>query len=127
MKRLVIEGWILLVYFEFLMSFRKFRDLHAVLAKQQVQRCSSLDQVSKESICSAMDYACSLYFKRVLCLHRSSATTVLLRRYGWNAELVVGVQTLPFRSHAWVEVGGTVVNDRAEIIGSYKVLKPASF
>ena len=126
MKRLVVEGWLLLVYFEFLMSFRKFRDLHAVLAKKQVQRCSSLDQVSKESICSAMDYACTLYFKQVLCLQRSSATTVLLRRYGWNAELVVGVQTLPFKSHAWVEVGGTVVNDRAEIIGSYKVLKQAS-
>ena len=127
MKRLVIEGWLLLVYFEFLMSFRKFRDLHAVLAEKTGPTVFIIGSSSERVNLQRNDYACTLYFKRVLCLQRSSATTVLLRRYGWNAELVVGVQTLPFRSHAWVEVAGTVVNDRAEIIGSYKVLKPASF
>jgi hypothetical protein len=36
----------------------------------------------------------------------------LLRRHGWNAEIVIGAQLLPFQSHAWVEIEGCVVNDK---------------
>jgi transglutaminase superfamily protein len=42
----------------------------------------------------------------VLCLQRSAATTLLLRRHGWDAEMVIGAKLLPFQSHAWVEVNG---------------------
>jgi transglutaminase superfamily protein len=70
-----------------------------------------------------MDLACVLYFKRVLCLQRSAATTLLLRRYGWRAEMVTGVQILPFASHAWVEIEGTVVNDKPYMLDIYQVLE----
>jgi hypothetical protein len=64
-------------------------------------------------VCSAIDLACVWYWKEVLCLQRSAATTCLLRRHGVGAQLVIGAQQLPFKAHAWVEVGGRVVNDRA--------------
>ena len=70
-----------------------------------------------------MDCACVLYVKPVLCLQRSSATTLLLRRYGWKAEMVIGVQLMPFKSHAWVEVEGIVVNDKPYIPNLYQVLE----
>jgi len=36
--------------------------------------------------------------------------------------MVVGVQQLPFRAHAWVEVNGRVVNDKTHTLTTYAVL-----
>jgi hypothetical protein len=64
------------------------------------------------SLCSAVDLVCMWYPKRVLCLQRSAATACLLRKYGSPAEMIIGIQKLPFKAHAWIEVHGCVVNDK---------------
>jgi len=46
----------------------------------------------------AVDLACVFYFKPVLCLQRSAALALLLRRHGIEAEMVIGAQLLPFLS-----------------------------
>jgi len=58
----------------------------------------------------------------VLFLQRSAATACLLKKYGVAAQLVIGTQPLPFKAHAWVEVEGTVVNDKPYIREMYAVL-----
>ena len=78
--------------------------------------------LSCTEICQAVDLAAVLYFRRVLCLQRSAATACLLKRYGFPAELVIGVQQLPFAAHAWVEMGGLVVNDKPYMSDIYSVL-----
>jgi len=78
--------------------------------------------LSCTEICQAVDMAAVLYFRRVLCLQRSAATACLLKRYGFPAQLVIGVQQLPFAAHAWVELGGLVVNDKPYISDIYSVL-----
>lgn len=125
MKRFVIESWFLLFYIECILYFRKFRELQQIVKKQTVRPTTNADLVQSEELCRAMDYACVFYFKRVLCLQRSSATMLLLRRHGWKAEMVIGVQMLPFRSHAWCEIGGAVVNDKPYMADIYKVLDVA--
>jgi hypothetical protein len=70
-----------------------------------------------------MDLACVFYTKQILCLQRSAATTLLLRRHGIYAEMVIGAQMLPFKSHAWVEVDGAVVNDKPYVREIYQVLE----
>jgi hypothetical protein len=50
-------------------------------------------------------------------------TAVLLRRRGWRAEMVIGAQILPFKSHAWVEIEGQVVNDKPYMRDIYNVLE----
>ena len=55
--------------------------------------------------------ACCFYWKRVLCLQRAVVTARLLRRYGFDAEVVIGCRNAPFTGHAWVEIAGAVVND----------------
>jgi hypothetical protein len=123
MKRYTIESWLLLLRIEFVMLFRSFKDLHGIVAKHRVCAVQSMDGPPTECLCRAVDYACVYYFKRVLCLQRSTVTTLLLRRYGWNAEMVIGAQMLPFRSHAWVEINGVVVNDKPYMIDIYQVLE----
>jgi len=78
--------------------------------------------ITEDQICHAIDVAAALYFKNVLCLQRSAATARLLKKYGFPAEMVIGVQQLPFLAHAWVEVAGRVVNDKPYMAEIYSVL-----
>jgi len=62
-------------------------------------------------VCSAVDRAATLYFKRAWCLQRSATAACLLRLRGVKAQLVIGARRMPFGAHAWVELEGAVVND----------------
>lgn len=120
--RSVIESWLLLLYFDWLMRFRGFHRVHSVVRERKV-RIATRTELSPVSLCHGIDLACVFYFKRVLCLQRSAATTVLLRRHGWKAEMVIGAQLLPFQSHAWVEIDGCVVNDKPYMAEMFQVLE----
>jgi hypothetical protein len=122
MKRLVVASWLILLYFDFLMRFRDLETLHSVVRKQLVRPLSHALTPSDQALCRAIDYASVFYFKRVLCLQRSAAATVLLRRHGRDARMIIGAQVLPFRSHAWVEIRGRVVNDKPYMREMYQVL-----
>jgi hypothetical protein len=68
-------------------------------------------ELTTETICAAVRRACGYYPRTAACLQRSAAAAWMLRRAGVSAELVIGIKKLPFKSHAWVEVDGVVVND----------------
>ena len=74
---------------------------HAETANRELER----------SVCDAVVLACCLYWKPVLCLQRSLCAMRLLRAHGVPARVVIGYRPVPFFSHAWVDVGGRVVND----------------
>ena len=76
----------------------------------------------EEKVCAAVDMACIWYWKHVLCLQRSAATACLLKAHGVPAQMVIGSQQMPFKSHAWVEVEGRVVNDKPYMRKMYAVL-----
>jgi len=91
----------------------------------RVRRCSTsknLPRHTAQQICSAIDRACTWYPKRVLCLQRSTATVLLLKKRGIPAQLVIGAQQFPFRAHAWAELDGTVINDKPYVPDIYAVL-----
>lgn len=119
-KWLILRAWFLLFYFELIMLTGSLKTVHRLVRSQKV-RSTGIQHMSILS--RAVDLACVFYFKRVLCLQRSAATTLLMRQYGWNAEMVIGVQLLPFQSHAWVEIQGTIVNDRPYLLEIYDVLE----
>jgi hypothetical protein len=123
MKSLILRSWFTLLYFDFVMWSRGFNQLHTIIRTQRVRPVTDIDCSYKSAVCEAVDLACVFYFKRVLCLQRSAATTVLLRRFGFDAEMVIGAQPMPFKSHAWVEVRGTVVNDKPYVSELYQVLE----
>ena len=95
-----------------MMRFRALEAIHSAVRRRTVTFRTTERKPSVESVCRAIDLACVFYVKPVLCLQRSAATAVLLRRCGWNAEMVIGAQMLPFKSHAWCEVDRKVVNDK---------------
>jgi hypothetical protein len=75
-----------------------------------------------DRICHAVDIACIWYWKEVLCLQRSAATTCLLRSFGIPAHMILAVQQTPFRAHAWVEANGQAVNDKPYMRDLYQVI-----
>src|ERR1700737_443357 len=90
------------------LGIRPPRDIVAPIVVEQIWA----EQIWAQQICAEMDMACIWYPKEVLCLQRSAATACLLKEYGIPATMVFGAQQMPFRSHAWVEVEGRVVNDK---------------
>ena len=123
MTPLILESLLVLVRVEFMMGFGKIRAIREHAVACEVRTRTHQVQQNTAALCHAMDLACALYPKRVLCLQRSAATLFLLRHHGWNAQLVIGVQILPFKSHAWVELNRKVVSDKPYMRGMYHVVE----
>jgi hypothetical protein len=121
MSLLIVRAYSELMRFELYLARGDFHGLYQAVRKQLVDQKQPLSPTI-EDICAAVDVACAWYWKHVLCLQRSATTTCLLRRLGVPAQMVVGVQQMPFRSHAWVEVAGRVINDKPYIPDMYSIL-----
>jgi hypothetical protein len=121
MSFLVFEAYWKLIHFDLYLARGNFAALYDKVRKYPVRKRGPAPG-AVERICSAIDMACIWYCKEVLCLQRSAATACLLKKYGVLAELVIGAQQMPFKAHAWVEVGGHVVNDKPYTPEMYAVL-----
>lgn len=121
MDSLILQAYVALVEFDLYLVRGNFASLYNKVHKYPI-RNKTLGPNTVERICSAVDMACIWYWKEALCLQRSAATTCLLKGYGESAQMVIGVQQMPFRAHAWVEVGGRVVNDKPYTPEMYLVL-----
>ena len=71
---------------------------------------------------AAVQSACTLFFKRSTCMHRSAALVRLLRRAGIDARMVFGVRVEPYRGHAWVELDGVAIGEDPESLSPYTVV-----
>jgi hypothetical protein len=121
MSLLVLKAYCTLIQFDVSLSRGNFAKLYNKVRNCPVATHASAPDVI-ENICSAIDMACIWYWKEVLCLQRSAATACLLKKSGVTAQMVIGAQQMPFKSHAWVEVNGRVVNDKPYTPEMYAVL-----
>src|ERR1700693_625114 len=112
MRLLVLQAYWKLFLFDRYLSRGNFTDLYAKVHNYPVKRDIPLHD-AVERICSAIDMASIWYWKEALCLQRSAAAVCLLKQYGVHAQMVIGAQQMPFRAHAWVEVDGRVLDDKA--------------
>lgn len=78
---------------------------------------------TSDRVRAAILTAMTWYPKQAMCLQRSAVTTCLLRSAGVKAEMIIGCQRLPFLAHAWVEVDGEVINDKAQVQLTHTVLE----
>jgi len=122
MRFLFVRAYATLILFDLYLVRGNFKALYERVRRCPVRNCP-MDPNACEAVCAAIDMACIWYRKEVLCLQRSAATTCLLRQYGVAAGLAMGSQQLPFKSHAWVEVDGRVVNDKPYVNQMYAVVE----
>ena len=121
MRFLLLRALWKLIYFDFFLVRGDFPVVHEEVRNCRVGASTGAPDVTQR-ICAAVDVACIWYWKEVLCLQRSAATACLLRRYGVPAQMMIGVQQLPFKAHAWVEVDGQVINDKSYMRDVYTLL-----
>lgn len=112
--------WNLMLFHRYV-SRRDFAGLYKKVRECPVATGTFAPDVT-DRVSSAINLASIWFWKEVLCLERSAATTCLLRRHGVAARMVIGVQRLPFKAHAWVEVSGEVANDKPHMPEMYQVL-----
>ena len=122
MLALAASAWLGLVAFDIL-RLAGFRILHGLVRRCPIRRRPRRGAPDVEEIVWAVDEACVWYVKAAACLQRSAVATWLLRRHGLDATLVIGCRPAPFESHAWVEVGGRIVNDRPQYQKFFAVLE----
>jgi hypothetical protein len=122
MNRLTAESYLYLLWANVILFLGRLEGLRRQVEKKKVRGSRPERSHDVRTVCRAVDLACLFSLRRVLCLQRSAATTLLLRRYGHNAQLVIGAKMFPFRSHAWVEIDGVVVNDKPYMLDIYQIL-----
>lgn len=121
MSVLFLQAYWMLIRFDLCLAKGDFSALYEKVRNYpRSNETPSADAI--ERICSSVDMALIWYWKQVLCLQRSAATTCLLKGYGIPARMVIGAQQMPFKAHAWVEVEGRVVNDKPYAPEMYAVL-----
>jgi len=121
MSLLILKAYLKLIRFDLYLARGNFAALYDNVSNYPVGKTTPAPD-AVECICSAVDMACIWYWKEALCLQRSAATACLLKRHGVPAQMVIGAQQMPFKAHAWVEVDGRVVNDKAYTPQLYGVL-----
>jgi hypothetical protein len=121
MSLLTLRAYLNLIQFDLYLARGNFNALYGKVRKSPVGKKPTPTN-AVEQICAAVDMACIWYWKEVLCLQRSAATTCLLKRSGVRAQMMIGAQQMPFKAHAWVEVDGRVVNDKPYMREMYAVL-----
>jgi len=110
-----------LLSLEFWLLRKNFPAIHDKVRNTRVPQ-SPRGGVTLDHVSRAVDFAGALYFKPILCLQRSAAAVCLLKKCGYPAVMVIGVQQLPFAAHAWVELGGLVVGDKPYVNEIYSEL-----
>lgn len=118
--KLILGAYRELLVAQFVLRRGGFAAIHRNVAELRLR--TAVRDHTPETICHAVDVACVLYFKEVLCLQRSAAAVRLLRKHGIAAELVTGVQQWPFSAHAWAEVARRVVNDKPHVTAAFAVI-----
>jgi hypothetical protein len=118
---LFIRAYLTLIYFDLYLARGNFAALYHKVRSHRVRPAQGLGDATQK-VCAAVDLACIWYWKEVLCLQRSAATSCLLKQNGVPAKMFIGAQQMPFRAHAWVEVDGRVVNDKPYMREIYAVL-----
>ena len=125
-KRETVVAFAGLLAFDLLLRFRGFEALIRKVERWPTKRRASASTTDLETcrrVCAMVNRAQVYYPKKAMCLQHSAVVTCLLRRAGVAAEMVLAAQEFPPKGHAWVEVGGTVVNDKASVREIYLPLR----
>jgi Transglutaminase-like superfamily len=119
---IIVEAYLRLIVHDAFMRKHDFAALHRQI-KMFPLRTNKPNHSHTQLVSDALDIACVLYPRQVLCLQRSAVLVKMLRRHGVLAQMIIGAQKLPFKAHAWVEVDGQIVNDRLASRETFLILE----
>lgn len=123
-------GWayLALLRVDLLLRLRGFRNVARLDRQPEDDSSLDLTRAQRERVARYVRWirvAAQYHVVRARCLHRSLALHQVLLREGLPAQLRIGVrlQASELQAHAWVELGGIVVNDSREHVARFAPLQ----
>lgn len=115
----MIWAWFYLVYANYLIKRRNLEKLKPFLNQRKLtcDEIWSLNEAKQAYV--DIEKAKRFFLSRTACLEQSLALFLFATSKKKLVNWVVGVRLAPFKSHAWIEVGGKPVEE-TEIIEEYK-------
>lgn len=104
------------------------RSAHALKSRRLDQALASLSRrkalarggaLSAEMVAGLFEDLRPWYPRRRVCLFDSLALTRFMLEHGLAPTLVLGVRTMPFAAHCWVELNGALVSDMSDHCASF--------
>lgn len=114
LRLVVMEAFMTLLYVGIMSRVLGFDSLYSHSLKdprlsREIQ--SDFEQIDVFQSCiDAVQIACLILPWRALCLPRSFTICSMLKRRNFPAKIVIGVEGLSLRPHAWVECGETAID-----------------
>lgn len=81
------------------------------------------EEISRDEVfhrCAVYRRLTAMRFRQPLCLEASLGALYFLQRPHPDLTLCIGVRPEPFLAHAWLELGGVVLNDSLRRVEDYK-------
>ncbi|HKY28329.1 MAG TPA: lasso peptide biosynthesis B2 protein [Pyrinomonadaceae bacterium] len=92
-----------------------------IIKRWPTKKTHTMNETKLKRTCAGIERARIWYPKKVMCMQHSAVVCLLLRRQGLCAQFVIGGRQMPFKSHAWAEVLGSVLNDNQKVQHTYKI------
>jgi hypothetical protein len=120
------RAWISLAYIEFALRFRSFqRVLDEADSSQPTSVVAQPVEFARaRAYARWIDMAARHHVVPARCLHRSLVLHRWLRYEGLPSALRIGVRKKDdgISAHAWVELGGEIINDRPDRVAAFATL-----
>jgi transglutaminase superfamily protein/coenzyme PQQ synthesis protein D (PqqD) len=94
-----------------------------LIERWPVRKNGKLNSSSLKGVCAGIERARIWYPKQINCMQHSAIVCYLLRLHGLPVDMAVAGRRMPFKSHAWAEVAGNVINDNQKVRSAYTVFK----
>ena len=104
---MVVQALRYLVLVHLILTTRGLDGLHRYVRAAKPADCGKQEDL--QSLRRAFQLGRRLYFTRLRCLPCGAACALYLRRYGWPADVVLGIARRPFLAHVWVELEGRAI------------------
>jgi hypothetical protein len=114
-------GFLAFAGYDVLMKTIGMGRLTKIIKRWPTKKSHAMNQTKLKKTCAGIERARIWYPKKVMCMQHSAVICFLLRCQGLLAHVAIGGRQMPFKSHAWVEVSGCVLNDNQKVQHTYKV------
>lgn len=116
-KKLVWQFYLLLIKVHFVVNILGFESLIRSIQrkKKTYKKFLAVNPEKFGTLVTALNRACFYFPFKTKCLEWASALTLMGLKNKWQCNMEVGVHTLPFSAHAWVNVNGSVIADLPDL------------
>lgn len=126
-SKVIIEAYFLLIKVYFLLKIFGFYNLIESIKRHSRELYVDKDCKDFLNLAVALNKACFYFPVRVKCLEWAAALTFMGLKRKWKCNIEIGVQNLPFASHAWVTVNGEVLADNPSLPEKLSVILSEPF